>query len=135
MAPDECLNCGAEVPLKARACSECGACENTGWSEASEYDSSRFVEDEFQYDDFIELYSYIQYPCAITSHFGYLEQPKKFPNFPVRFLILPSLQTGQSDVGSFWSFSSSFIVALQAGNLLQPRKKPFFPFRLTIKPS
>ena len=29
-----------------------------------------------QYDDFIELYPYIQYPCAITSHFGYLEQPK-----------------------------------------------------------
>ena len=23
-----------------------------------------------QYDDFIEIYPYIQYPCAITSHFG-----------------------------------------------------------------
>jgi histidinol dehydrogenase len=23
-----------------------------------------------QYDDFIELYPYVQYPCAITSHFG-----------------------------------------------------------------
>ena len=31
-----------------------------------------------QYDDFIELYPYIQYPCAITSHFGYLEQPTKW---------------------------------------------------------
>tara|TARA_B100000424_G_scaffold3514_1_gene2611 strand:+ start:839 stop:1792 length:954 start_codon:yes stop_codon:yes gene_type:complete len=31
-----------------------------------------------QYDDFIELYPYIQYPCAITSHFGYLEQPNKW---------------------------------------------------------
>jgi len=31
-----------------------------------------------QYDDFIELYPYIQYPCAITSHFGYLEQPHKW---------------------------------------------------------
>ena len=31
-----------------------------------------------QYDDFIELYPYIQYPCAITSHFGYLEQPEKW---------------------------------------------------------
>ena len=31
-----------------------------------------------QYYDFIELYPYIQYPCAITSHFGYLEQPKKW---------------------------------------------------------
>ena len=26
----------------------------------------------------------------VCLHFGYLEQPKKFPNFPVRFLILPS---------------------------------------------
>ena len=31
-----------------------------------------------QYDDFIQVYPYIQYPCAITSHFGYLEQPKKW---------------------------------------------------------
>ena len=31
-----------------------------------------------QYDDFIQIYPYIQYPCAITSHFGYLEQPKKW---------------------------------------------------------
>ena len=31
-----------------------------------------------QYDDFIELFPYVQYPCAITSHFGYLEQPNKW---------------------------------------------------------
>ena len=31
-----------------------------------------------QYDDFIEVYPYIQYPCAITSHFGYLEQPDRW---------------------------------------------------------
>ena len=31
-----------------------------------------------QYDDFIEVYPYIQYPCAITSHYGYLEQPTKW---------------------------------------------------------
>ena len=31
-----------------------------------------------QYDDFIVLYPYIQYPCAITSHYGYLEQPNKW---------------------------------------------------------
>lgn len=27
------------------------------------------------YDDWIVLYPYIQYPCAMTSHFGYLERP------------------------------------------------------------
>ena len=26
------------------------------------------------YDDWITLYPYIQYPCAITSHFGYIER-------------------------------------------------------------
>ena len=31
-----------------------------------------------QYDDFVEIVPYIQYPCAITSHFGYLEQPNKW---------------------------------------------------------
>ena len=37
-----------------------------------------------QYDDFIELYSYIQYPCAITSHFGYLEQPNRWDYYGAR---------------------------------------------------
>jgi len=27
------------------------------------------------YDDWIILYPYVQYPCAITSHFGYIERP------------------------------------------------------------
>ena len=27
------------------------------------------------YDDWIVLYPHIQYPCAITSHFGYIERP------------------------------------------------------------
>jgi hypothetical protein len=33
------------------------------------------------YDNFINLYPYIQYPKAITSHFGYLEQPKKYGGY------------------------------------------------------
>ena len=37
-----------------------------------------------QYDDFIELYSYVQYPCAITSHFGYLEQPNRWDYYGTR---------------------------------------------------
>jgi hypothetical protein len=32
-----CPNCGADVPLKARACPECGSDEQTGWSEAAKY--------------------------------------------------------------------------------------------------
>lgn len=37
-APEECANCGAEIPRNARACPECGADERTGWREQSIYD-------------------------------------------------------------------------------------------------
>jgi len=33
------------------------------------------------YDEFIEIYNYIQYPKAITSHFGYLERPEMFGGY------------------------------------------------------
>jgi len=33
------------------------------------------------YDEFIGIYNYIQYPCAITSHFGYLERPDMFGGY------------------------------------------------------
>ena len=39
-----------------------------------------------QYDDFIGVYPYIQYPCAITSHFGYLEQPGKWDYYGDRIV-------------------------------------------------
>ena len=39
-----------------------------------------------QYDDFIELYPYVQYPCAITSHFGYLEQPERWDYYGDRIV-------------------------------------------------
>jgi hypothetical protein len=36
--PDECAQCGATVPPRARACPGCGADERTGWREQSVYD-------------------------------------------------------------------------------------------------
>ncbi len=33
-----CPNCGAEVPIKAKSCPDCGSDENTGWSEDTMYD-------------------------------------------------------------------------------------------------
>lgn len=33
------------------------------------------------YDEFIDLYPLIKYPCAITSHFGYLEQINKYGGY------------------------------------------------------
>ena len=37
-----------------------------------------------QYDDFVELCPYIQYPNAITSHFGYLAQPNRWDYYGPR---------------------------------------------------
>ena len=44
--PDECANCGADIPLNARACPECGADERTGWRETSIYDGLDLPADE-----------------------------------------------------------------------------------------
>jgi GR25 family glycosyltransferase involved in LPS biosynthesis len=34
-----------------------------------------------QYDEFIEIYDYFEGPRAITSHFGYIEQPTKYGSY------------------------------------------------------
>lgn len=54
MPPDICPNCGTEVPANARACPECGADEETGWSEKAKYDSLGIPYDEFDYGEFTQ---------------------------------------------------------------------------------
>lgn len=34
-----------------------------------------------QYDDYVQIYPYIQYPCIITTHFSYIEQPNKWNDY------------------------------------------------------
>jgi hypothetical protein len=53
MPPEVCPNCGAEVPPRARACPECGACEETGWSERAAADHLGLPDEEFDYDEFV----------------------------------------------------------------------------------
>ena len=36
------------------------------------------------YDDWIRLYPYIQYPCAVTTHFAYLERPEMMGQYKER---------------------------------------------------
>ena len=36
------------------------------------------------YDDWIGLYSYIQYPCAVTTHFAYIERPELMGGYKQR---------------------------------------------------
>jgi len=42
------------VPPKARACPECGADEQTGWSERSQAQRLGLPDDEFDYDEFVK---------------------------------------------------------------------------------
>ena len=51
-APETCPNCGADVPRGAKACPECGSCEETGWSEEASSGGLDLPDEEFDYDDF-----------------------------------------------------------------------------------
>jgi hypothetical protein len=41
------------VPSRARSCPECGADENTGWSEKARYDELGIPDESFDYDKFV----------------------------------------------------------------------------------
>ena len=47
--------CGADVPPNARACPDCGADEETGWSETARYQGMGIpVDEEFDYDEYVK---------------------------------------------------------------------------------
>lgn len=54
MTPEICPVCGEVVPPKAKACPECGACEETGWSEEGRADSLGIPSDNFDYDEYVK---------------------------------------------------------------------------------
>lgn len=54
MPPAYCPNCGATVAKDANACSECGADEETGWSEDAYAQDLGVTDDEFDYGEFVE---------------------------------------------------------------------------------
>ena len=54
MPPETCPNCGAEVPARARACPECGACPETGWSEQASAEAAGIPDETFDYQRFVE---------------------------------------------------------------------------------
>jgi hypothetical protein len=51
--PEVCPNCGALVPERARACPECGADEETGWSDDATLQRLGAPEEEFDHEDFV----------------------------------------------------------------------------------
>jgi uncharacterized membrane protein YvbJ len=54
MSPEVCPNCGALVPRKAKCCPECGADEETGWSESAQAANLGIPDDQFDYDEFVK---------------------------------------------------------------------------------
>lgn len=54
MTPDNCPNCGADIPARAKVCPECGADEKTGWSEAAATQGLDLPDQEFDYDEFVK---------------------------------------------------------------------------------
>ncbi|HWC61569.1 MAG TPA: zinc-ribbon domain-containing protein [Verrucomicrobiae bacterium] len=54
MTPETCPCCGAEVPPNAKACPECGADENTGWSEETHTAGLDLPDEDFNYEEFVK---------------------------------------------------------------------------------
>ena len=52
--PEVCPNCGAAVPRDAKACPECGADEQTGWSETAYASSLGLPDEDFDHDEFVK---------------------------------------------------------------------------------
>jgi len=54
MPPAFCPNCGEAVPEDSAACPECGADDETGWSDDTTAQGLGIPDDEFDYNDFVD---------------------------------------------------------------------------------
>ena len=88
-----------------------------------------------QYDDWILLYPYIQYPCAISTHFAYIEQEEKMGGYKQRvFDHYPNVKP------NIFALSDGIIKAYSKVNI--PKEKLFLTpngldidaYRFTDKP-
>ena len=51
--PEFCPNCGSEVAHNAKSCSECGSCEETGWSQEAATSDLNLPDEDFNYSEFV----------------------------------------------------------------------------------
>ncbi len=51
--PEICPICGEYLEDTAKSCPECGACHETGWSEAAKADTLGIPHEDFDYDEFV----------------------------------------------------------------------------------
>jgi hypothetical protein len=54
MAPATCQHCGATVPRNARCCPECGADEETGWSDSAYASHLGIPDEKFNHSEFVQ---------------------------------------------------------------------------------
>lgn len=54
MTPDICPQCGAVVSENAKVCSECGSCEETGWSDKAQAERLGIPDESFNYEDYVK---------------------------------------------------------------------------------
>ena len=54
MSLETCPNCGAELSPRAKACPDCGSCEETGWSENADHERLGIPHEEFNYNQFVQ---------------------------------------------------------------------------------
>lgn len=54
MSPDNCPNCGADLPRNAKVCPECGSDEKTGWSDEAAAQGLDLPDENFEYDEFVK---------------------------------------------------------------------------------
>ena len=52
--PENCPNCGAEVPARAKVCPECGADEKTGWSDDARVSGLGLPDESFDYEEYVK---------------------------------------------------------------------------------
>jgi hypothetical protein len=67
--PENCPNCGEDVPRNALACPGCGSDYNTGWNEESHYGGLDLPTEEFDYEEFTkrEFGTSPQPPAGLTN--------------------------------------------------------------------
>ncbi|HIG30560.1 MAG TPA: hypothetical protein EYQ50_23295 [Verrucomicrobiales bacterium] len=53
MSPEICPVCGEFIPRNSVSCPECGACEDTGWSEEAYDGQPDLPDDSFDYNSFL----------------------------------------------------------------------------------
>lgn len=61
------------------------------------------------YDDWVGLYSYIQYPCAVTTHFAYITRPELMGDYRPRVFdqfkaIKPNVFGLSGDINSIYDY-------------------------------